>query len=119
MKEVEKGAQSALQQPQSQQNQGVSNAVQESQGDVKQQGSESAEEEFYAVQILSVAKQLPKGAYDLRGRKDAKFIKAGNLYKYYIGGFSSRQAAAAELASLRKSFPGAFVIHIKGNKIVK
>jgi N-acetylmuramoyl-L-alanine amidase len=119
MKEVEKGAQSALQQPQSQQNQGVSNAVQESQGDVKQQGSESAEEEFYAVQILSVAKQLPKGAYDLRGRKDAKFIKAGNLYKYYIGGFSSRQEAAAELARLRKSFPGAFVIHIKGNKIVK
>ena len=119
MKEVEKGAQSALQQPQSQQNQGVSNTVQESQGDVKQQGSESAEEEFYAVQILSVAKQLPKGAYDLRGRKDAKFIKAGNLYKYYIGGFSSRQEAAAELARLRKSFPGAFVIHIKGNKIVK
>ena len=85
-------------------------------GNVKPQPQER---DFYAVQILSVAKPLPKGAYDLRGRKDAKFIKAGNAYKYYIGEFSSRQEAAAELARLRKSFPGAFVIHIKGNNIVK
>lgn len=85
----------------------------------KPQGVKPSGDDFYAVQILSVAKQLPKGAYDLRGRKDAKFIKVGNLYKYYIGGFSSRQEAASELVRLRKSFPGAFVIHIKGDKIVK
>ena len=77
------------------------------------------EKEFYAVQILSVGKQLPKGAYDLRGRKDARFIKVGNQYKYYIGEFSSRQQAAAELGRLKKTFPGAFVIHIKGNNIIK
>ena len=76
-------------------------------------------EEFYAVQILSVAKPLPKGAYDLRGHNNAEYIKVGNLYKYYIGRYSSRQEAASELVRLRKSFPGAFVIHIKGDKIVK
>jgi N-acetylmuramoyl-L-alanine amidase len=107
MREVEKGAQYGPVAPEVPQTGG------------KQQNANPAEEEFYAVQILSVAKQLPKGAYDLRGRKNVKFIKVGNLYKYYIGVFSSRQDAAAELASLRKSFPGAFVIHIKGDKIVK
>ena len=94
-------------------------AQQVPQGGGKHQEAGPVEEEFYAVQILSVAKPLSKGAYDLRGREDAKYIKVGSLYKYYLGGFSSRQEAAAELASLRKSFPGAFVIHIKGNKIVK
>ena len=105
--------------PHSQPSQHRPEAPSASHGPVKHQEKKPAEADFYAVQILSVAKQLPKGAYDLRGRKDARFIKAGNQYKYYIGNFSSRQEAAAELARLRKSFPGAFVIHIKGNNIVK
>lgn len=75
--------------------------------------------DFYAVQILSVAKVLPKGAYDLKGRKDAKYIKAGSLYKYYVGSYSSRQDAVKALPDVRKSFPGAFVVHIKDNNIVK
>lgn len=75
--------------------------------------------DFYAVQILSVAKVLPKGAYDLKGRKDAKCIKAGSLYKYYVGSYSSRQDAVKALPDVRKSFPGAFVVHIKDNNIVK
>ncbi len=132
-KEVEKGANVAgmpgtvqspqspesPQMPQSRQEPGGPVAQQVPQGGGKQQEAGPAEEEFYAVQILSVAKPLSKGAYDLRGRKDAKYIKVGNLHKYYIGYFSSRQEAARELAGLRRSFPGAFVIHIKGNKIVK
>ncbi len=76
-------------------------------------------DDFYTVQILSVAKVLPKGAYDLRGRTDVQYIKVGKLYKYYIGRFSSRQDAVAALPTLRKTFPGAFVIHIKDNVIVK
>lgn len=75
--------------------------------------------DFYAVQILSVAKVLPKGAYDLRGCKDAKYIKVGNLYKYYVGNYSSRQKAVEALPAVRKQFPGAFVVHIKDNNIVK
>ncbi len=86
-------------------------------GNMQQQ--EPVKREFYAVQILSVGKQLSKGAYDLKGRTDAKFIKVGNSYKYYIGEFSSRQEAVAQLGRLKKIFPGAFVIHIKGNNIIK
>ena len=75
--------------------------------------------DFYAVQILSVAKVLPKGAYDLRGCNDVKYIKVGNLYKYYVGNYSSRQKAVEALPAVRKQFPGAFVVHIKDNNIVK
>ena len=76
-------------------------------------------DEFFAVQILSVGKKLGKGAYDLRGREDAQVIKVGNLYKYYIGRHATRKEAVAQMWELRKTFPGAFVIHIKDNKIVQ
>lgn len=78
-----------------------------------------AVDEFYAVQILSVGKVLGKNAYDLKGRKDTHYLKAGNLYKYYVGRYASRKEAAAALPGIRKSFPGAFVIHIKDNVIIQ
>lgn len=78
-----------------------------------------AVDEFYAVQILSVGKVLGKNAYDLKGRMDTHYVKAGNLYKYYVGRYASRKEAAAALPGIRKSFPGAFVIHIKDNVIIQ
>jgi len=75
--------------------------------------------DFYAVQILSVNKVLKSGAPDLKGRKDVKYIKSAGAYKYYIGKYATRGEANAALGTLRKSFPGAFVVHIKDNVIVK
>ncbi len=80
---------------------------------------ESFPDSFYAVQILSVGMKLDKGAYDLRGRSDAQFVEVGNLYKYYIGRHATRKEAVAQMWELRKTFPGAFVIHVVNNKIVK
>ena len=79
----------------------------------------NSQNDFYAVQILSVNKILKDGAYDLKGRKDARYVKMGNAYKYYIGRYSSRKDAAQALSSLKGTFPGAFVVHIKDNVIVK
>lgn len=73
---------------------------------------------FYAVQILSVGKKLEKGAYDLRGRDDAQYLKVGNLYKYYIGKHKTRKEAVEQMWVLRKTFPGAFVIYVTEDKIV-
>lgn len=73
---------------------------------------------YYAVQILSVNRKLDAGAYDLKGRKDAKYIQVGNAYKYYVGKYGSWKEAAATLEGVRKTFPGAFVIRIRGNEIV-
>lgn len=90
------------------------------QNDVKViKGSPAMAGEFYAVQILSVGKKLGNGAYDLKGRKDVKFIKVGNLYKYYIGNYATRGEAVKALPQVRKTFPGAFVIHIKDNNILR
>lgn len=76
-------------------------------------------DDFYAVQILSVNKVLKSGGYDLKGRKDARYLKVGKLYKYYLGEYPTRKEALDALPSVRKSFPGAFIIHIKDNAIVK
>ena len=80
---------------------------------------ESTGKEYFAVQILSVPKALKKGAADLKGRKDAKMIRANGVCKYIIGNFASRNEAAAQAATLRKEFKGAFVVHIKDGKIIK
>ena len=76
-------------------------------------------DDFYAVQILSVNKVLDNGGYDLKGRKDAKYVKVGNLYKYYLGNHATRKEAVQKLPQIRKQFPGAFVVHIKGNAIIR
>ena len=73
---------------------------------------------YFAVQIMSVNRKLGADAPDLKGRKDAKYIQVGSAYKYYIGKYSSWKEAAASLDSVRKTFPGAFVIRIRGNEIV-
>lgn len=85
----------------------------------EKQGQKSLPDNFYAVQILSVGKKLEKGAYDLRGRDDAQHMKVGNLYKYYVGRYKTRKEAVEQMWILRKTFPGAFVIHIRDNKIVQ
>ena len=113
-----------VQQPEPQQVQQQVQAQQQVQQQVQQPVQEKVEQkvvpdEFFAVQILSVGKKLGKGAYDLRGREDAQVIKVGNLYKYYIGRHATRKEAVAQMWELRKTFPGAFVIHIKDNKIVQ
>ncbi len=86
--------------------------------DSPQVGKGSTGELYYAVQILSVNKKLDANAYDLKGRKDAKYIQVGNAYKYYVGKYGSWKEAAASLEAVRKTFPGAFVIRIRGNEIV-
>ena len=85
---------------------------------VKAAAGDNGGQLYYAVQILSVNRKLDANAYDLKGRKDAKYIQVGNAYKYYVGKYGSWKEAAASLDGIRKTFPGAFVIRIRGNEIV-
>lgn len=82
-------------------------------------GREDNSGAFFSIQILSVNKILANNAPDLKGRKDYTYIKVGNLYKYCVGKYATRQEAAKNLPDVRKAFPGAFVIQIKDGKIVK
>lgn len=75
--------------------------------------------EYYSIQILSVSKELKKGSAELKGRNDCICIRSSNGYKYMIGKYPSRDAAAKNLQTVRKSFPGAFIIHVKNGQIIK
>jgi N-acetylmuramoyl-L-alanine amidase len=75
-------------------------------------------ENFYCIQILSVNRELSKSAPDLKGRKDADFVKVGGAYKYYLGNWNTRSEATRHLNEVCRTFKGAFVIKISNGKIV-
>jgi len=75
-------------------------------------------ENFYCIQILSVNRELGKNSPDLKGRKDADFVKIEGAYKYYLGHWSTRSEAARHLNEFSRTFKGAFVIKISDGKIV-
>ena len=69
-------------------------------------------EEKFGIQIFVSSKSLSKGSSKFKGY-DCNFIKTSKgLYKYYIGGFSSKEEAAKKLPAVRKSFPDAFIIEL-------
>ncbi len=69
-------------------------------------------EEKFGIQIFVSSKSLPKSSSKFKGY-DCNFIKTSKgLYKYYIGGFSSKEEAAKKLPAVRKSFPDAFIIEL-------
>ena len=74
--------------------------------------------EHFRVQIFAVGKVLPDGSRDLKGRRDVSYIKAGNLYKYTIGKFSTIDEAKDAQSEIRKHFPQAFIIKVRNNTIV-
>lgn len=76
-------------------------------------------DDYYSIQIFSVAKPLKNGAAELKGRKDAFHIKSGSTYKYMLGKYDSKDQASKDLQSIRNKFPGAFIIHIKAGQIIK
>src|SRR5574344_1004042 len=80
--------------------------------------NKNSDETFYCIQILSVNRELGKTSPDLKGRKDADFVKIGGAYKYYLGNWSTRSEAAKHLNQVSRTFKGAFVIKISNGKIV-
>ena len=74
--------------------------------------------EHFRVQILAVGKILPAGSRDFKGRRDVSYIKAGNLYKYTIGKYSTIDEAKEAQTEIKKQFPQAFIIKVRNNTIV-
>ena len=71
-------------------------------------------DEYYTVQIMSVAKILPSGDLSLKGVKAEAYKPEGsNTYKYIVGKFSTREEAQKELQKVKEKFPSAFIIYIK------
>jgi len=59
---------------------------------------------------LAVGKLLPANSREFKGYSGVRSKKVGNLYKYTIGAFTTKQEAQAYCNKVRKDFPGAFVV---------
>ena len=82
--------------------------------EVAQEAPESQSDEYYTIQIMSVAKILPAGDPSLKGLKAEAYKPEGtNTYKYIVGKFKTKDDAQAELCKVKEKFPGAFIIYIK------
>lgn len=75
--------------------------------------------EYYSIQVFSVGKLLGKNAAEFKGRRDISYIKVSGMYKYMVGKYPTKEKAVQDLASVRKAFPGAFIIHVKDKQIIK
>lgn len=75
-------------------------------------------EDYYAVQIMGLARLLKNGDPALKGL-EVQAVKAAdsNVYKYVCGKHATRQLAEERLASVRKKFPDAFVVKVSGDKV--
>ena len=66
----------------------------------------------WEIQILASGKKLKNGSPDLKGEKQYQCRFINGMYKYSVGNFATREAAAKQLPTVRKKFPGAFVIQV-------
>lgn len=62
----------------------------------------------FRIQVMASSKKLDKGASEFKGL-ECECTKVGNIYKYTVGRFPSREEAAKELQKVKNLFPGAFI----------
>lgn len=80
--------------------------------------SSDSEEEVYFVQVLASAEVIKKGSSELKGRNDVEYYIDGGMYKYAVGRTTEVAEAQKLMKSLRRSFPGCFIIKMVNGKRV-
>ena len=85
-----------------------------------EQTPEAAPEEYYSIQIMGLGRMLPSGDPALKGL-DVTALKAedSSVYKYIYGMYATPEQARDALSAVRKKFPEAFPVKVKGNQISK
>lgn len=75
-------------------------------------------DEFYGIQIMGLGRLLADNDPALKGLK-VRALKSdsSSIYKYVYGAYGSSSDASAQLAAVRKKFPEAFVVVVKGNEV--
>ena len=79
---------------------------------------QTGSDEFYGIQIMGLGRLLADNDPALKGMK-VRALKSdsSSIYKYVYGAYGSSSEAAAQLAAVRKKFPEAFVVVVKGNEV--
>ena len=76
----------------------------------------------YAVQVMASSKAVPLSSSQFRTYrgKVKEYASEGRFpYKYCVGEYADRAAAQQRLREVRKVFPEAFVVSVRGGKIVQ
>ena len=73
---------------------------------------------WLGVQVMASAKKLPADYRKFRKYEKVTELHEGNIYRYIVGRVSSLQEAQNLKKNLEKSFPGAFVVAVKKEKII-
>ena len=72
----------------------------------------------YGIQIMGLGRQLKSGDPAFKGLKIYSVKgESSTTYKYIYGKYSTAQQAKADLPAVRKKFPEAFVVEVKGNEV--
>ena len=77
-------------------------------------------EDYYAVQIMGLARLLKNGDPALKGL-EVQAVKAvdSNIYKYVCGKHATKELAVERLAVVKKKFPDAFVVKVSGDQVTR
>lgn len=66
---------------------------------------------YFTIQVFAGSKKLSPESSEFKGEKDARCHRVGNIYKYTVGTFKTREEADAYRAKISARFPGCFVVH--------
>jgi N-acetylmuramoyl-L-alanine amidase len=73
---------------------------------------------IFRVQIAASSKRIPLKPENFRQIKDVQEIASGNRYRYVTGTFNVYSKAVEYRKLIEKTYPDAFVIAIKENKVI-
>ena len=69
---------------------------------------------LYGTQVLASGRLMKEDDPFFKGYKVTR-VRSGNIYKYMIGVSDSPAKAKEDFTKIRKSFPGAFLVAVKGD----
>ena len=76
-----------------------------------------SEGSYYGIQVMAGSRELKSDDRAFKGHA-AHWVKTDNgIYKYIIGQHSSKEDAQANVANVKKDFPDAFIVKVKGNEV--
>ena len=73
---------------------------------------------IFKVQITSSKKRIPKTSKYFKYLKEVDEITSEGIYKYTVGSKKSYTEIVEFCQQVRKKYPGAFIIAVKGSKII-
>ena len=80
--------------------------------------SEPTASKYYGIQIMGLGRLIKNGDSALKGLQvQAVKAEGSSIYKYIYGKHSTRAAAAAELSTVKKKFPEAFIVEVNGDNV--